>query len=80
MDIPLLIPLNTKETKLISLISTNFTEETLWINKCEKCGKSNIIHKQLIIFNKLKSILILSIQRFNRLLNNKNNALIIFNE
>ncbi len=86
-DIPLLLPINTKEIEtgnmkleLIDLIENFFKEEVIQFDtRCNQCNKI-LPHKKFMKLCKLPKVIILSIQRFDNETKQKNNSLVIFPE
>ena len=75
-DFPLLIPENKFNLELMKLIEYNFTSEKInFGTKCSKCNKICTHLKQLKIAEPAY-ILILSLQRFSRSTNKKNNCFV----
>ena len=80
-DLPLLLPQGYKEIDLLTIIKYNFSDYVEdWIEICKGCKRKNISHKKNIYLNILSDFQLFSFQRFNKLLNTKNNVLISFNE
>ena len=81
LDIPLLLPMRSRETDLISLIKVYLKEEILdWSSKCEKCKKVNLPHTKKIKFNMLNEVIIFSLQRFDPCYSMKSSIYVSFSE
>ena len=80
-DYPLLIPQNIQYIKLMDLLKSYFNSEFIeFETECENCKKAHLKHlKKITIYNAPK-IMILSIQRINPFINNKNNCFVKFSE
>ena len=86
-DIPLLLPINTKEIEtgkikleLINLMENFFKEEVIQFDtRCKQCNKI-LPHKKFMKLCKLPKVIILSIQRFDYETKQNNNILVIFPE
>ena len=79
--LPLLIPAGYKDIDLLTIIKYNFNDYVEeWFGICNDCKRKNIPHYKNIYLNILGDYLLISIQRFNNLLNTKNTAFISFNE
>ena len=81
LDIPLLLPMKSRETDLISLIKEYLKEEIIeWGKECEICKKKNMKHHKKIKFSILNDILILSLQRFDPYLSMKSTVRVSFED
>ena len=81
LDIPLLLPMKSRETDLRSLIKVYLKEEKLdWSAKCEKCKKVNLPHTKMIKFNMLNEVIIFSLQRFDPFYSMKSSIYVTFEE
>jgi len=81
LDIPLLLPMKSREIDLISLIKEYLKEEIIeWGNECENCKKKNMKHHKKIKFSILNDILILSLQRFDPYLSMKSSIRVSFED
>ena len=81
LDIPLLPPMKSRETDLISLIKEYLKEEIIeWGDECENCKKKNMKHHKKIKFSILNDILILSLQRFDPYLSMKSSIRVSFED
>ena len=77
LDIPLLIPSNEIDMDIYILIKDHFKLIKIdWNEKCESCGKNGLDSK-IIKFNMINNTIIVSIQRFGKILNSKNNSPIL---
>ena len=81
LDIPLLVPNDTKEINLYNLIELFNNEINVDLDgKCKKCNKRKKNIKKKIKFNILNELIIFSVQRFDPFLSIKNESLIIYDE
>ena len=81
LDIPLLLPMKSRETDLLSLIKENLKEEIIdWGDECENCKNKNMKHHKKIKFSILNDILILSLQRFDPYLSMKSSIRVSFED
>ena len=80
MDFPLLIPENKYKLDLFELLEYNFASENIvFETKCSKCNKI-CIHSKKLKISQPPNILILSLQRFKKNSNVKNNCFVSFSE
>ena len=81
LDIPLLLPMKSRETDLLSLIKDYLKEEIIeWSDECENCKNKNMKHQKTIKFSILNDILILSLQRFDPFLSMKSSIRVSFED
>ena len=81
LDIPLLVPTETREINLYNLIEMFNNKISVDLdNKCKKCKKRKKNIKIQIKFNIINELIIFSVQRFDPLLSVKNESLIIYDE
>ena len=81
LDLPLLIPEEKKDYKLIDLIRYHLNSTvTNWIYKCENCKENNMNHYKLEKFDMISKYFIIYIQRMNKFLKTKNTSNIKFDE
>ena len=86
-DIPLLMPINTKEIdpdiiklELVNLIDNFFKEEVIQFDtRCNQC-KQILPHKKSMKLCKLPKVIVFSLQRFDNKNKQKNNTLVTFPE
>ena len=74
LDIPLIINNNDNIDLLDFLKEYFYQENAIWENKCVQCNKKYQPHFKTIKFNRIKDIIIFSIQRFDKNSGMKNNA------
>ena len=75
---PLLIPAGYNDIDLLTIIKYNFNDYVEeWFETYNGCKRKNIPHYKNIYLNILGDYLLISIQRFNNLLNTKNTALFL---
>ena len=81
LDIPLLLPMKSREIDLLSLIKEYLKEEIIdWSDECENCKNKNLKHHTKIKFSILNDILILSLQRFDPCLSMKSSIRVSFED
>ena len=81
LDIPLLLPMKSREIDLISLIKEYLKEEIIdWSDECENCKNKSMKHHKKIKFSILNDILILSLQRFDPYLSMKSSIRVSFED
>ena len=81
LDIPIIFTRKTNEFNLISLLLENLNEKIQkWLTLLKKSKKYNASYSKNIKFIISSYFLIISLQRFNRLLNKKNNSILIVEE
>ena len=81
LDIPLLIPNETREINLYDLIEIFNNEINVHLDDiCKICNKKKKNIKKKIKFNIINELIIFSVQRFDPLLSVKNESLIIYDE
>ena len=80
MDFPLLMPENKFKIDLMELLEYNFSPEQIdFGTKCSKCNKIST-HLKLVKIVQPPNILILYFQRFNKIINKRNNCFVKFPE
>ena len=81
LDLPLLIPDQQKNYKLIDLIKYRLNSKiNEWNQKCEKCNMANLNHYKFEKFDMISNYIIIYIQRINKFEKIKNNSIIEFEE
>lgn len=77
LDLPLLFPANKNNLTLLEILEYNFRPEIVeFASKWVNCSKIIIRHKKEIKLSIVPVILIISLQRFDKIKNKKNNSLV----
>jgi ubiquitin C-terminal hydrolase len=81
LDLPLLIPDQQKNYKLIDLIKYRLNSKlNEWSQKCENCKLAGLNHNRFEKFDMISNYIIIYIQRINKFEKTKNNSIIEFEE
>ena len=81
LDLPLLIPDEKKNYKLIDLINYRLSSKIIeWKQKCERCNIYGLNHHKYEQFDMIGNYIIIYVQRINKFLRKKNLSIIEFEE